>query len=448
MNLSRCVRLLMLSLLSIGATASLASAAQTFYVSPAGNDANPGSESAPWKTIGRAAAALGPGDTAMVMDGSYTEGELVFTNSGTTTQPITVKAQHTHRAVLSSTSGCQPNISIYASYVTIEDLRLVIAPTNVPCPSHTSADGTGVRCWHSTEPTVAQPSSTFVGCVVRGLRIDPSPARSHAVKTSQDFSLVEHCECYSGLEAFNSYGVVFRHNVVIGGDAWDSSLVAKGGVRNFEAYNNVVRIRAPLGLGVILGGITGNQWLFDPPSGVEAYNSVAYNNVIVNESGGGADALGMMGARDSVLVNNVVIDGRLLLRGGHTGVESANPTIQNNIVVCSGDSAASQWSYAGTLTVDHNNFHECADAPAQEHPIVGDPMFVDPRADWRLRAGSPAIGRGKPIAVRGFKGESLIVNKDKNGKTRALPWDLGIYASRSAVSDAPEPPPPTNLRAS
>jgi hypothetical protein len=431
-----------------GASVPVARAAQTFFVSPAGNDANPGTEAAPWKTLGRAASALVAGDTAIVMDGLYTEGEIVFGNSGTALLPITMKAQHKHQAVLSSTSGCQPNISIHASYVRIEELRLAIAPTNVPCPSHNSADGTGVRCWHSTESTVAQPFSTFVGCVVRGVRVDPSPARSHAVKTSQDFSLVEHSECYSGLEAFNSYGVVFRHNVVIGGDAWNSSLVAKAGVRNFEAYNNVVKIQNPSGLGVILGGITGNQWLYDPPSGVEAYNSVAYNNVIVNESGGGVDALGMMGARDSALFNNVVIDGRLLLRAGHTGVESDNPVVQNNIVVCSGDSAASQWSYTGRLTVDRNNFHDCANPPDQEHPIVGDPMFVDRRTDWHLRDGSPAIGRGQGLMVRGFKGEPLIVNKDKDGNIRALPWDLGVYATRSVVSDAPPPPPPTNLRAS
>jgi hypothetical protein len=422
--------------------------AATYYISPSGNDSNPGTQAAPWKTLRKAAATLVAGDTGIVMNGTYTEPEIVFKNSGTPTNRITLRAQNKHQAILSSTSGCNPNISIYASYVTIEDIRSVVSSSNVACGSHNSADGTGVRCWHSNAPTVSNQSTGYVGCVVRGVRIDASPARSHAVKTSQDFALVENCEMYSGIEAFNSYGVVYRNNTVIGGDAWGSSLVAKGGVRNFEAYNNVVRVRTVWGLGVILGGITGNQWLYDPPSGVEAYNSVAYNNVIINESGGAADTLGMMGGRDSSLFNNVVISGNVMLRPGYTGTPSTNPTIKNNIFSCSGTSALGQWGYAGTLSLDYNNFYNCGSAPSQAHPIVGNPLFVDSRSDWHLTSSSPAIRAGTVVSARGFKGETLIVNTDKDGKVRTTPWDLGIYATNGTTVDTTPPVAPTNLRVS
>lgn len=82
-----------------------------------------------------------------------------------------------------------------------------------------------------------------------------------------------------------------------------TSLVAKAGARNCEAYKNLVRIRSVGGTGIIFGGSTGTQWLYDPPSGVEAYNSVAYNNVVINECGGGALSLGMMGAENITLSN-------------------------------------------------------------------------------------------------------------------------------------------------
>ena len=134
---------------------------------------------------------------------------------------------------------------------------------------------------------------------------------------------------------------MFRNNVIVGGDAWDNSLVAKGGVRNFEAYNNVIRIRSTWGIGLVVGGLTGTQWLFDPASGVEAYNSVAYNNVVIDESGGNAQSLGMMGAKDSAIFNNIV-QNYLFLQPGNTGVASTNPTIKNNIVSCiAGPSLAS-----------------------------------------------------------------------------------------------------------
>ena len=424
-------------------------AAGTFYVSPTGNDSNPGTGSAPWKTIGKAAATLVAGDTAILLDGTYTEPEIAFRNNGTASMPITLRAQNKHQAILSSTSGCNPNISIFASYVTIQDIRSVISPNNVICAAGVdSASGTAVRCWQATMPTVSNPSTGSVGCTVRGVLVDASPARGHAFKTNQDFSLIEDNVANSGIEALNNYGTIVRNNVIIGGDHWGSSLVAKGGVRNFQAYNNVVHAQTVWGIGIALGGITGTQWLYDPASGVEAYNSVAYNNVVINESGGYADTLGMMGARDSALFNNVVIDGDVFLRNGYTPTESTNPTIKNNIFVCSGGNVLGPWAYAGTLGFDYNNFYNCTNVPPQAHPIVGNPLFVDAHSDWHLTSGSPAIGKGTPITATGFKGETLTVNTDKDGKVRTIPWDLGIYATNSGTSDSTPPAAPRNLRMS
>ena len=44
----------------------------TYYVSPAGSDNNPGTESQPFRTIQRAANLVNPGDTVIVEDGVYT----------------------------------------------------------------------------------------------------------------------------------------------------------------------------------------------------------------------------------------------------------------------------------------------------------------------------------------------------------------------------------------
>lgn len=398
-----------------------------FFVSPSGDDSNPGTQNAPWKTFGKAAKTLVAGDTAVVMDGVYTEPQILFTTSGEESRPITIRAQNRHKAILSSTSGCAPNISIYASHVVIEGIRSSISPSNVACPSHNSADGTGVRCWHQNAATTTNPSTGYKGCIVRDVLFDASTARSHAVKTSQDNALVEHCTAYSGLEALNSYGNIFRNNLVIGGDAWGSSLLAKGGARNFEAYNNVVYVKSVWGKGVILGGSTGTQWLYDPPSGVEAYNSVAYNNVIINESGGYAEALGMRGAKDSFIFNNVVIGGFLTIAPGYAGVLSINPTIKNNIIMCLNGNLYSELTYTGTLSLDYNNFFKCNNSSTQIHPISGDPLFVDIKSDWRLNANSPAINSGTIVNPIGFKGESFKVNIDKNGKNRTPPWDLGVY---------------------
>src|SRR5205085_12016371 len=55
------------------AAPAVASAA-TYYVATTGNDANPGSLSAPWRTISVAVSRLTAGDTLYIRGGVYTSG--------------------------------------------------------------------------------------------------------------------------------------------------------------------------------------------------------------------------------------------------------------------------------------------------------------------------------------------------------------------------------------
>jgi hypothetical protein len=58
-------------------TASAPSAA-TFYLNPAtGADSNPGTQAAPWKTLRKLMASVGPGDTVTIQPGSYTQDQWV-----------------------------------------------------------------------------------------------------------------------------------------------------------------------------------------------------------------------------------------------------------------------------------------------------------------------------------------------------------------------------------
>ena len=63
-------------------------AAKDFFVSPKGNDKNPGTEQAPWKTIAFAAQKANPGDTVKIAPGLYRE-QIVFKRSGKKGAPIT-----------------------------------------------------------------------------------------------------------------------------------------------------------------------------------------------------------------------------------------------------------------------------------------------------------------------------------------------------------------------
>jgi len=68
--------------------------AVNYYVdgdNPEARDANPGTEVQPWKTIGKAASSVQPGDTVFVKAGTYRE-TVILAQSGTAAEPITIQA--------------------------------------------------------------------------------------------------------------------------------------------------------------------------------------------------------------------------------------------------------------------------------------------------------------------------------------------------------------------
>jgi hypothetical protein len=67
---------------------SAAATAAELYVSPKGNNKNPGTAQAPFATIARAVQAAKPGDTVKIAPGLYRE-QITFRKSGTKNAPIT-----------------------------------------------------------------------------------------------------------------------------------------------------------------------------------------------------------------------------------------------------------------------------------------------------------------------------------------------------------------------
>ena len=318
--------------------------AATYYISATGVDSNSGTQSAPWKTWQKAATTMVAGDTTLVMDGTYVSPEVSFTNSGTATSPIVFKSLNPLQAVLSS-SSCNMGISVWGSYVTIEGIRIGPPPSGLSCAN--TASRTAIRCWERSLPNPSNPSTGYVGCTVRAVKVDYSTTFNGGVKTNQDFSLVENSEIHMGVEAFNNFGTIFRNNIVYTQvNGWQGAgIFGKGGVRSLQIYNNVVYMN-PADYGIFLGGNSGNQWVYDSSTGIEAYNSIAYNNVVVVLSASPrVAALGQVGAKNSAFYNNVVAGaggGLFLATGGAAGYPqpaSENPIFKNNIITCGGGAA-------------------------------------------------------------------------------------------------------------
>src|ERR1700687_2415418 len=111
--------------------------AATYYVATTGSDSNPGTLASPFRHLTTAAAtATQPGDTVIVMDGTYDNEGIVAPNvvvilyySGTAGNPITFRAQNRGKAILdsmnsSTTTSCDGASAYFglknASFIVIQ----------------------------------------------------------------------------------------------------------------------------------------------------------------------------------------------------------------------------------------------------------------------------------------------------------------------------------------
>jgi hypothetical protein len=73
--------------------------AATYYIAPTGDDAGPGSQSQPWRTLQRGLSGANAGDTVLVASGTYRE-SITFTRSGTASGKIVFKNAGTQPAII------------------------------------------------------------------------------------------------------------------------------------------------------------------------------------------------------------------------------------------------------------------------------------------------------------------------------------------------------------
>jgi hypothetical protein len=334
-----------------------------------------------------------------------------------------LKAVNKWKAILHSTapSICSPALQIAASYVHVEDLQIT---SSTPFPASCN--------FGSWANAVGAESSSAVAPVVKGIYVPPGTTFCLAVKLNLDESVIEGNTVYGDLEMLGNSGGIIRNNRVYTGGAatHNVGIFIKGGTKNAQIYDNVVTMASSgADIGIQLGGSTGIQWM--KPPYYEAYNCVAYDNVVINNSPG-SFSLAMSGAIDSAFFNNVVI-GNAKARAIETltsvnNAATTNPTFVNNIFSCGGGTTLGSWSYKGPATLHNNDFFDCTGAPSQSSGgLKADPMFVNPSSDWHLRPGSPALGAGANVTFKGYSGEIIDVSHEMNGAVRSVPWNMGVY---------------------
>ncbi len=125
-----------------------------YYVSTSGDDSNPGTIAAPWRTIQHAANTVTAGATVYVFGGVYNE-SVNFPRPGTASAPISFQSYPGQTAVIDGTglsvTDTQGLINIVGnlSYITVSGFEIRNYTTSssdlVPCGIWITGSGTGIR---------------------------------------------------------------------------------------------------------------------------------------------------------------------------------------------------------------------------------------------------------------------------------------------------------------
>ncbi len=318
------------------ATANLSiavSPSSAYYVSPTGNDANSGSASAPWLTIGHAALQATAGDTVYVEAGTYHE-SVTFANSGTATAPIVFDGQGvaivdgTGVACCTSPSFVSSNgfiggntqglFTIGASsgvnYLTIQGFTIqnykTASSANAPVGVFIVGSGTGISVLNNTIQniqTTAGASGNAYGMGVFGTSATP-------------LSVTVSGNTVTGCLTGNSETTTYN-----------------GNVQNFVVSNNKIYDNDNIGMDAI--GFEG----VGPTGYDQAKNGDVYGNLIYNITSNYNPAYGSGKPNNSLGADGLYCDGctlvtfeRNTLYGNDINIEAASETlgkVSSNVII-------------------------------------------------------------------------------------------------------------------
>lgn len=106
----------------LGNTIHAKAAENVYYVSPTGNDANPGTATSPFRTFAKANSVLTPGSTLFIYAGVYNQ-QLNLTKSGTSSAWITVQSIG-GTVVIDRQYAASSGIDVRASFITLKNLTI------------------------------------------------------------------------------------------------------------------------------------------------------------------------------------------------------------------------------------------------------------------------------------------------------------------------------------
>jgi hypothetical protein len=300
----------------------------SFYVSTTGDDSNPGTETAPWRTVQHAADTVRAGSTVNVRGGVYEELVSVKASGNATDGYITFRSYPGETAILDAghfaPSGRSGVLTIQnKSYIRIESFEIRNYRTTehrlTPLGISVSGSGSHIELLknnvHHIEQTFNGRDAPGRGGNGFGIAVYGSDAKTPISELVIDGNEVHHLKTGSS-----------------------ESLVVNGNVTNFRITHNVVHDNNNIGIDVI-----GFERTAPDPAVDQARDGVVSDNLVYNITSRGNPAYGNDENSDGIYVDggtrilieqNVIhdVDFGIELASEHKNRATSYITARNNLI--------------------------------------------------------------------------------------------------------------------
>jgi len=314
--------------LLVGVSGASGQANSSFYVSATGNDSNPGTQTAPWRTVQHAADTARAGSTVNVRGGIYEELVSIKASGNPTDGFISFRSYPGETAILD------------AEHITPTSRSGILTIQN---QSYVRIEGFEIRNYRTAEHRL-----TPLGISVMG-------AGSHIELVKNNVHHIE--QNFGGRDApgrgGNAFGIAVYgtdtktpiSELVIDGNevhhlktGSSESLVVNGNVTNFRITHNVVHDNNNIGIDVI-----GFERTAPDPAVDQARDGVVSGNLVYNITSRGNPAYGDEVNSDGIYVdggarilieNNVIhdVDFGIELASEHKDRATSYVTARNNLI--------------------------------------------------------------------------------------------------------------------
>ena len=405
---------------------------ETYYVSPTGNDADPGSVSQPWRTLAKAAEMATAGQAVYVREGTYNE-RLVPQNSGDQDNYIIFMAYPGETVIIDGTGVSIPQLEGLVNIVSKRFIR--VSGFQVINAGNGVANGKwnmGISAQKSDHIIIDNNHINHT----YSLGIDIGPASSFVVVdhngvTDTNFGELDD-EVALGMFWF-SHDLEIKNNVVH--HTKNEGIGAAAGPHDVAIHHNTVH---DVGLGSQRIGIYIDAWT-EHQYNIDVYSNRVYDNVgqgIIAASEGG-------GLLENVnIYNNIVHDssfdwGGIGVAPWSTTSSVTHPVhninfVNNTVYNCSGGGIVINNPEVENILIRNNIFYQSGQAlridtsvPQSQltidHNLTSDPKFVNAAtANFRLQATSPAVDAGVADGAPEF-------DFDGNFRPAGNGYDIGAF---------------------